>query len=287
MRIAITTDWHFTARQPKNRNTPLLPALLRKMSGFCEFMKKNNIKVWLDNGDFFDSPSQSCALLNELLEVIDLPDGLRGEFILGNHLIKGNAEVSMKKSAIPALERLGMITVHEDPFIWKCPATGTTVLLWHHTIVPEPVPWEHMLYQEVAEKFDVDFVVVGHIHTPRKAMRVGKTVFLAPGSMARGMGREDNPIREPKFVVLDTLTKKFKYVSIECEENPFKEKAVSNDLEARTEELIGQIKEIFEAGVNLRSDFPGTVRRLQNESQLSDAAAEYLLKKLDYIREDS
>lgn len=287
MKILHTTDFHFTSTQPKNRLEPYMDALLTKLEFIVQYINRNpDITHWLDTGDFFHTNSQNCSLVNKIQKILM---ELRVEIlplivIPGNHLIKGNEELSIANSGLQTMQDSGLASIKPDPYIFIHPDTNISMLMWHHTVVREPVPWDHILFKDVVNQYDVDFVLCSHYHPPQKLVRLGKTLFVAPGSMARGMGHEKDLTRKPRFSVIDTETKKVKFVEVPCSENPFKEAGMIDGLNNETGILIQSIRKGFDDFEAERIDFIPMLDQLLSERRISKEQFEYLKEK--YIEID-
>jgi DNA repair exonuclease SbcCD nuclease subunit len=244
-----TTDEHLMERQPKNRTDDYLDTMLRKFQNIVRYCDMHlDIKHWFSGGDLFHTNSQNCRIINKLIRVLRTMKRTELYPILiipGNHLIKGNADLSVEQSGLKTLEEAGLVKILSDPHIDKY--GDYKIMMHHHAIVPEEVPWDHLTYQEIADTKSCDYCLCSHYHTPSDPVTIKGTTFVIPGALSRGTGSEKTLHRKPQFAVFTLQGKKqVKYVTCDKENYPFPEKAISVDVDHVSNELVQGIKEAME-----------------------------------------
>lgn len=281
--FVLTTDEHLTLKQPKNRIEPFFPAMLRKLEEIVQFCNENKVKKWLSGGDFFDGPTQNCEIINAVYNVLKELKCKPIVGIPGNHPIKGNYDKSIEKSGITTLNELGIFDFQKGPRIVDC--DDKKVLLWHDSIVKEPVPWDHYTYEQVSDQYvgRADYCLVSHVHFSQGIETVGGLTFLSPGSLARGVGAERNIRRTPQFCVLET--KKGKPRSFlrdlrKIDDDPFKEDAKDSSTD-QAEHLRSIIQDEFIGFDASTMSFDKVLGRIKKRGEVSSKTEKYLMSKYE------
>lgn len=288
MRSIYTTDEHVTERQPKNRTDILLDSMFAKFAFIGRYLDVNlDIGLWVMGGDLFDSNVQSSRLINRLIKVFkgfNRQDIFPILAIPGNHLIKGNKELSIEQSGLQLLEEAGYIKILPDPWIGKCGEYN--VMMHHHAIVEKEVYWDHMTYEEVAATGACDYCLCSHNHTPYPVATVGNTMFIAPGSLSRGTGTEKNLHRPPQFAVFNLDgEKKCEYVT--CQDKvtyPFIDRAESTSFSEANDMLIDNIKTVMDEYTNKSIEFKDLHQLLVKKKVISPEGEDYLLNVREIVR---
>ncbi len=276
-----TTDFHLRESQPKNRITNITDDQITNIQGVCDYVDANKgIDIWFDTGDFFHTVLQKSRLVNRIMSVfknMKRQDIFPIICVHGNHLEKGNFKLSVEGSGLRTLELAGYVKIMPDPCLYE--HNGKKILLHHHNITEKRVIWDHITYEEVIEKWDPDYVLCSHDHTPRPPKTIGKCTFIAPGSLTRGVGKEANLDRTPQFAHFDLKgKKKVKYVDAAEYTYPFHDKSISVDVLSESKALAGDIVKKLEGYEISSLNFHDVRDLLVKDDVFNETVADYLTK---------
>jgi DNA repair exonuclease SbcCD nuclease subunit len=281
-KILYTTDEHITNRQPRIRTDDYLESMLTKLKEVVDYVLANDIDYWISGGDFFDSPTQNCDLINKVAKVLEPLKGTQKiiRCISGNHTIKGNYDTAIEKSGLLTLQKMGLMKVYKDPANLKI--GGYNFILMHETVVEKSVPWDHKLYSELVDHSEKnDVYLISHYHQPQgfKSYKPG-VHFISPGSLARGIGSERNIDRKPCFALI-TVDEKLSCEMIELkniQDSPFKEKSSPMNMEERTNALVDYVKKNLKDFEIKVFDFDKLLTSLKSDDKIEEDVFNYLEK---------
>lgn len=248
--ILYITDSHFKETNPRSRIDNYLESLLEKHYEFCEMVKKLKPTYVLHGGDFFDGPVQSVYLFRKIREMI-ASSGRVWDIMLGSHPWRGRWSSWKPKSALTALEDLGLIRVHETA---HSVILGTlTAEMIHCQMVKEPVPWEHTLWKDYKGEADIFLCSDYHPYQGAEWIEVegGREVlFVAPGAIVRNAKTQADMEREPcaalikvKGTVASCKFLKFKSAKPAFEVFDYREEDEPTDNRESFDEAIANLKD--------------------------------------------
>jgi len=236
MNYIVFTDSHLRASAPKWRKDKWPEVILGKLVEILNIMEERNCPNCICLGDFYDKPDVSYGLVNRIMNefVYSLPYGSKFHYILGQHDIYGYNEDTYSRSAISMLgldTRTHLLDPTEPSDIcgWSSNSNildnirtkfrdwedniCTIVLCVHAMVVPKPVPWEHILIDDIGIE-GPKFLLCGDYHpgfpiTEHNGMKV-----INPGALAR-LSISDAD-RQPQVAYIDTDTGEAEYIPISC-----------------------------------------------------------------------
>lgn len=259
-RFIYITDLHFGAK-PISRKDDYNAAILEKMEFVFKLAKKNNCVV-LFGGDLTDTPKIKFFELMELMKLFSKYKEVPFFGIFGNPghdgLVDSSPFTFMKMSGF--IRGDGMYQDFEDTRVIFCGhgcqiqdmdkyihVKKYNVLMTHHTLVTEPVIFEHILINEA--KTEADMVTIGHYHAYQGILkRDDGKVFVAPGAMARKKRTKEDMERIPKcvyFSISGKELKSIKEIDIPCKMDIWTNKKVLeldddvlyNDINAKVNDM--------------------------------------------------
>lgn len=197
MKILYITDSHLKERPPKSRVEGYFDHIHAKHMEFAKMcLKVDPDEVW-HGGDLFDGPDQSIKLLLAMHECITKSMGGKKRpwhVLLGNHPWRGRWEDWSDKSALTALERLGLITLYHKDHTHRA-SHDITIHMEHLQMVETPKPWKHTLFKDYAGPGQV--FLVSDYHPFQGHQIVNGVHFISPGAVSRGSRAETDITREP------------------------------------------------------------------------------------------
>jgi len=220
MRILYYTDCHYDDISPRSRLDNYQEAILNKLKDIVKISRAYKPDYIIDGGDLFNRPSHNIQMVMRLADVLQnfykVPN-----VVLGNHEWRGSWDDWKERSGLTLLNKMGIIRLEESGEFWI-----DNIISTHKCLVPHPVPWSAITYEEFAETCDAKVVLVSDYHdavgTTKIVNSKGDTVtFIAPGAVSRRTCGKGDIERTPTCVVLDfdpyTHELDEKYIEIEHE----------------------------------------------------------------------
>lgn len=242
------TDIHFGAK-PIARKDNYNESILNKFEKVLKLARKVGAIV-LIGGDLFDSPKIKFYELNMLIELLSRYKDVEIYCIHGNEGHDGIESLSPLK----LVKMTGVINNNEDYKDFEytrvifgshgfdftkvkelCIGSKTNILMTHLTITQNPVIFDHILMSEFAQMTPAEVVLVAHYHPYQGIVKEGKTLFVAPGALARRKKVAHDMTRQPKavYLVVDEKGVRCKEIDIPCESDVWNAKIsldISDDL---------------------------------------------------------
>ncbi len=202
-RIAHVTDAHVSTVAPSSRKDDYFRAVISKLDWASTYGNATGVKLWLDSGDLFDRAVQTMEELNALYEVLVKREA-KTLAIVGNHPIKGNAELWRPHSGIYILEKMLGPDRFEilDPFKATVEVGGHKIRLHHIDLLRRPAIWKHVLWKDYDPE-GATIVLCSHFHPRQGIARCRGVYFASSGALSRGTLAEDNLRRKPSFFLID------------------------------------------------------------------------------------
>jgi len=277
MRLVFTTDWHLCSKKPFRRtDSDFLEVQLKKVDEIINYCIDTKVDVVIHGGDVFDVPVPDYWLLNEVvprlrkLRRAKIPCYI----VYGSHDMFGyNIKSIGRDTGVGTLLHAGLfrsligpMEIYGVPFhgipamlyhtvdVYKN-ITKKTIIVTHNMVVPEFLPFEHVLFDDL--RFCLGNVFLcGHYH---KVFFIKKkqNVFVNTGPLVRTDKREAD--HTPNFILLEYGTKlKISRVPISC-------KPASFDFSERTEGLPNFIETLQLTHFNFLDLFDLTRKVAQQE----------------------
>lgn len=300
-RFVYLSDSHYAAT-PISRKDNYNEAVLKKLIYIFELARKNKAII-LFGGDLVDSPKIKLFELNNLIKVFieyaDVPfyaifgnaghDGLlesspvsllkMAKFIKGDGLFQDfdDCRVIFCHSGMNITEMNKY--VHVDKF---------NVLMTHHTLVQEPVIFEHDLISTIDT--EADLITIGHYHPYQGIIkRKDGKIFVAPGSIGRKKRTKEDMNRIIKcayFSVEDKKLKTLKEIEIPCNMDIWVNKKVLdiddellyNDIESSVSDMKSLLKN--------QAIFPSLEDGLTyfaNEKKLDEKVKTFVMERIKHV----
>ena len=270
LKTAFVGDPHLTENIPRCRKDNFLDSMLIKLDRICE---ENDVIVIL--GDLFHKPGVSLYTVSRTMEVLGKHRRL-GKRILactGNHDVYNMnvSEEMMKKVALQLLANAGVIelpptAVFDHMVIDFFPlervasnlavegvnsdltVEGKTYIGVGHYYFESDRDKRFSLVGQQLEKWNYDFVVLGHDHEFHEPLQFGKCWLMRPGSISRGTSHQHNLFRTPEYLQIEVGPDHPPVLRmVECEALPpsevFYEPAKPKNKELDT--VIDNLEELF------------------------------------------
>lgn len=223
MRLLFFTDTHLRRTNPRYRVGSFGNDMLEKLNQVLFIALRENCDAIAFGGDFVDNPNVSLSLVNSAVDAFMGVDTLPVvAWAIGQHDIRGHNQATIMDSAASIAFRSlahspstssyvceGIMTLHyQEPnslqdklaHLPRVNGSSPQVLVVHGMIVPEPVPWEHILIKDIVT--DVPLVLSGDYHLGFKPIEHKGTWFANPGALARIAISGRNRI--PQVAIVDT-----------------------------------------------------------------------------------
>lgn len=214
-RIGICLDLHCRLINPRSRKDDYFNSCMRKL----EFMLQN-CDVLLSAGDFFDKARTEDAVKNRILSLINRYN-TKIYIVPGNHDIENDEMDTLPKTSLGNLAYHKAVTILTSDRIWEISGLKIGVLpydieeakktkfsehldlvLGHHFY-----NWSYDLAKSIepseVEKYNTDYLFLGHDHEPHEIETVGSTKIYRMGSVMRDHLKEYSSSHVPKFILFD------------------------------------------------------------------------------------
>lgn len=283
MKYVIVGDPHIKYTAPVFRKDTYFQELKDKINQINIIAKQNNAKV-LCLGDLFNS------YVEDYFELImyELGDMIYGwQSLIGNHDCK-SIDGNLKGTSFGVLVQMDIIKIpncgsfdyfhyyNRDKFTGK---SMNRVAFIHDYIMPSGTK-ENFEYKECFEN-EYRLVFCGHYHYPFDC-RVGRTIYLNPGSLMRSTIKELQLNRTPEVILFDDDTLEYKHIPLKVK--PLTE--VSNSLQ---ENKLDKTFESKFVDMLLKNDLTGNnndIINLLQKNNIDKNVVEYIQKKMDEIKND-
>lgn len=243
--ITWITDSHFTNNPPEKRIDNLYTTQFDKYAEFVDYTNKWNAQAF-HGGDFTDYHRPPLNFLNKLNE-ITAKFKRKPKCVIGNHDIIGYNLNSYKDCAIGNFVSSDLAEIAEN-FTFKPspgvvdaahriivfhftpnhtldmykniePYDGNTIIFSHNMIVKSPVPYPHILAEDVLKVLSENTLILsGHYHIPFD-VKSGTRRIINPGSYLRFERMQSNK-RKPLIIRVDTATLEVVKHEVVCATDP-------------------------------------------------------------------
>lgn len=221
--ITWITDSHFTNNPPSKRIDNLYSTQFNKYLEFVEYTNSCNAQAY-HGGDFTDYHRPPLNFLNKLNEITAKFKN-KPKCVIGNHDIIGYNLNSYKDCAIGNFVSSGLTEIAEnltekkyrvivfhftpnhslDMYKNLSQFDGNTIIFSHNMIVKSPVPYPHILAEDVLKVLPENTLILsGHYHSPFD-IHLGTRRVINPGSFLRFERMQSNK-RKPLIIKVDVNT---------------------------------------------------------------------------------
>jgi len=213
------TDLHLSAKRPIHRVDDFATSLLVKLAEVYDIAKQEDVDFVLFGGDFFNNHRIfNYDIIRTASDIMER-SGKKTFAVIGQHDLIGHNQETYKTSTLAFLEHFcrsyqtlvkpfdagNKVTIYPchwfdnvKEMVQKSPASGTSVMVCHQTIVKDKLPYNAILTSELTSDYDV--IISGDVHAGFDPHRIGKTTFYNPSSLVR---RAVNEIHDPKVGVIE------------------------------------------------------------------------------------
>lgn len=216
MRLLYGADWHLRSSTPACRkDTDFYERQLIKLQQVVDWANTYKVDHILHGGDFFDSHDPTLRLVHDVMGIMrkaNTQDGDSHWFVNpGNHDIFGANTTTMSRTGLGILRQAGVIqtfdkitTLNDLPggrrpvirFIpYRLDGVGDAyhfenkdlshlyIIVNHDMITTHPVPFPHILYEDV--KTNADLVLCSHWHSRFDVTSKSGVRFVNSGPLTR------------------------------------------------------------------------------------------------------
>lgn len=222
MRFLFFTDLHLRQSAPRWRVGDYGEDLLQKLGAVVDIAVREECEYLVFGGDFIDAWNVSLQLVNRAIDLlVDQP--FKMLFVIGQHDMVAHTPALAWGSAISLLKRAlpeGSMVLSGESFAHglyfsglnyyegieeeirrgKLKEWGCEVIAVHTMIVPSPVPWPHILIEEI--ETEAKIVLSGDYHPGFSPTLHEGTWFINPGAVARVAITDAERI--PQVALVDT-----------------------------------------------------------------------------------
>lgn len=304
MKFIYCTDLHYGAT-PICRKDDYNEAILNKLRYIINYANDNDINTIVIGGDLFDRPHQNYSDLIEIISIIKL-SGLKWVINRGNPTHDGVVEnspltlIGSMDTNVRTSDNCQSYTVDDVSFLF-CPNSvnieefevssvdknidSKKYILTHHILVKNSVPYKHILWDDFAEKLDIDCTVfIADYHPAQGDDEItnsnGNTIrFISPGSVCRRKYTKDNINKEPMFCEIDSEDESCVFITIPCEKDVWNipEDTNINDTELDMSRFKDNIDD-FQEEMNLESAWHKFVSENDFSEDITNMIYSYIKK---------
>jgi len=264
MKALFFTDTHLRQTNPRWRIGDYAEDVLAKIEATMHMATEEGVNAVFFGGDFVDHWNVALSIVNRAVDIIQYESEAAGfAFImaLGQHDVQGHNIETVWSSAASMLLRAcsmwptikrGEIHYNDpDSTLVELKREKKSTVVVHAMIVPKPVPWPHILIEDI--ETDAQIVLSGDYHTGFPPTEHGGTWFANPGALAR-IAISDRD-RVPQIAIIDT--EKLPECPIEYVEIPHKpaEEAfdivgyeAQKDVQAGQSEFVARLEQMAAGG---------------------------------------
>lgn len=286
MKFIYVTDIHYGAT-PVCRKDNYNQSILNKLKQVFDYANAKDIDIIVIGGDLFDRPHQAYCDIIPLFKMFTDQINLNNTRFIIN---RGNPthDGVMENSPLTLLESMNpnniILSDCDKSFDIECPteyvriifapnsvdlntyditpyiennSIYTNILLTHHILVHEQVPYKHILWQDFADKYkgtNLDTVFIADYHPFQESEIINDIQFVSTGSLCRRKYTKDNINKIPKFCVYDTVSYKIDYINLDVDNDiwniPEDENVAESELDM--EQFKNNISD-FQEDMNLES----------------------------------
>ena len=205
MRFLFFTDLHLRQSAPRWRVGDYGEDLLQKLQAVVDIAAREECEYLVFGGDFIDAWNVSLQLVNRAIDIL-ADQSFKMLFVMGQHDMVAHTPALAWGSAISLLKRAlpeGAMTLDSLPFMrgpnfmamnyyegieeeirqGKLKEWGDVFAVTHTMIVKNPVPWSHILIEEI--ETEAKIVLSGDYHPGFPPTLHEGTWFINPGAIAR------------------------------------------------------------------------------------------------------
>lgn len=286
MKFIYVTDIHYGAT-PVCRKDNYNQSILNKLKQVFDYSDNNDINTIVIGGDLFDRPHQPYCDIIPLFKLFTEQINRRNtRFIInrGNPShdgVRENSPLTLLESMNPeniilsdenkfvdidskdgysrfifAPNSVDLNTYDITPYIEK-DSIYTNILLTHHILVKEIVPYKHILWKDFADKYkrsNLDAVFIADYHPFQHCDFINDILFISTGSLCRRKYTKDNIDKIPRFCVYNTTSYNTEYVNVDVDTDiwniPEDENVAESELDM--EQFKNNISD-FQEDMNLES----------------------------------
>lgn len=248
MKIALLSDLHIPARNPKARTDDAVAAAFAKLEWIYSYLDENDVRFVLQAGDFFNAP-RSWSLIPEMIEFFYRWNYKRifTYAVFGQHDTYLYSSQSRRSTNLGILETGGFLRILEgktclnkafkkktDEMVyvhgvsWGDPITPPVRLTKNevHILVAHAPVCDRELYpgheytsaKKLLKQMDFDLILVGDAHIAFDYEYRYKRI-VNTGPLMRLAANKDMLEHYPHFYVYDTATKEIEKVPVEVAED--------------------------------------------------------------------
>jgi len=319
MKIGFFTDLHARNDTPEKRTDDFRVSILTKLHEIGEIFKREEVDLILFGGDLGHTPDPTYSLTNAVLtELKSWNKQIVG--VVGSHDYFGYQKRTIDRTMVGNMIAAGVITLvdAEKAYLYRhgdstlqSPAptitiTGTQhqydstdhierldhkrvydnallqIQLVHCDLYYKPVPWPHILIQDV--KTQSDLVLSGHIHsgwlTP---ITIGNTTFYNPGSIARL--EKSKRKRIPRVCIIEIAGKKDysirDFILTTALKHPFRDDVEEFESEENTSQDISKLLDFIETTDIEITDVKQLLKEFAKKEDYSEQVLEVVFELLE------
>jgi len=326
MRFIYFTDSHFKSTGPASRSDDFFKAGLVKLQWLIEYARKNDIKIILHGGDFFDNARPGFSTATPIAAIIAVASEIDFYINVGNHDLYGWNPETFERTVLCMLSLLpnvhilpdnGItlinddkaekhIAVHSiwskydregDPTVFRFlkPELPVFKITMAHTMLVERsffgayVPMEQIEWGQAA-----DLILGSHYHpgweTKRKFTSAGEIYLAHPGSFMRIMKSVEQRLPHILDITIDDKTPNIKMVPVEVAGYwPFKEDAeVIEEKDALYGPLFENfLEKLLSSSVDASAFDPRTIATaIAAEHEIPEGALKRVIRNLDAVAKE-
>ncbi len=286
VKVGICLDLHCRLINPRSRKDDYFNACIKKL----EFMLKN-CDILLSAGDFFDKSRTEDVVKNRVLSLLSRYE-TKIYVVPGNHDIENDEPGTLGKTSLGNLAYHKAVTILTPDRIWDIAGLRIGVLPYHikdaksiafseHTdliLGHHFYNWSQDLTQSIepedVEKYNTDYLFLGHDHEPHKIETVGKTKIYRMGSVMRDRLQAYSQTHVPKFVIFN----KKEPIEVVLPHEPYEKvfRFEEKKYFKKCTKLMSDIKGFLD-GINIKSENQRTIGSiLKEELNAPEEVQEYL-----------
>ena len=293
MKILITGDWHLTDKKPKNRKDDYFQTLVGKLDWICNLYHKEDCKLLLQPGDFFDSYKANDFLKQFFIDFfwqrsIDIY-GVYGQHDLRFHSSdKSNTPLKVLESAGTVSVLKQESTLYDGVYFYgaswgeeipEIKKPGITILVTHRMVIGKDKVWEGQEEYErashILREHKFDLIVTGDNHQSFTQEHTGRYLINAGSLMRSTVDQLDH---KPTVFIYNAENKRIseRLIPVQPIEMVFDLERVEYEKE-RNEELdlfINNLNENFLGMENM--DFKKNLFQYLEENQIEEGINQFI-----------
>ncbi len=234
MKFLFITDTHFRSNSPRSRRDDFQMSMVSKMNEIGDIISKEKIDYVLHGGDLFDRPDipfKTASLFSKILLSYKVPIYI----ISGNHDSYGQNPVTIDRSILGLLASLNIVNLidyntvllkeenltvqlYGTPYRYdldrnplnysfeRVKDADFCIQMAHGFILRKPFLQgiDYTLVEDLKDS-NADILFSGHYHSGFEKVKINKTLFYNPGSLARMSNSKTEQNRNPKVVLVEVL----------------------------------------------------------------------------------